>query len=100
MPAALIVPALNEAPVIARLLAAVPPGLYDVIVVADNGSTDGTGDIARRHGAAVVREDERGYGAACLKAIAALPARIDTVVFMQADLSEDPAEARLLLAPI
>lgn len=97
---ALIVPALNEAPVIARTLAAIPAGLYDVVIVADNGSTDGTGDIARAHGATVVRQPERGYGAACLEALAHLPSHIDTVVFMQADLSEDPAEARHLLAPI
>lgn len=100
MHTALIIPALNEAPVIAQTLGRLPPDLYAAVIVADNGSTDGTGEIARRHGATVVREDERGYGAACLKALAHLPAAIETVVFMQADLSEDPAEARLLLAPI
>ena len=100
MRAALIIPALNEAPVIAQTLARVPTDLYAAILVADNGSTDGTGPIAQRHGATVVREDERGYGAACLKALAHLPPGIDAVVFMQADLSENPDEARRLLAPI
>ena len=100
MQIALIVPALNEEPVIGRMLDAVPKFLYSAILVADNGSTDRTADVAARHGAIVVREPERGYGAACLRAIAALPPDIEAVVFMQADLSEDPSEAHLLLHPI
>ena len=98
MQTALIVPALNEEPVIGQMLDAIPESMYRLIIVADNGSTDRTAEIARARGATVVHEPERGYGAACLRAIAALPPEIDTVVFMQADLSEDPAEAgRLLL---
>jgi glycosyltransferase involved in cell wall biosynthesis len=98
--AALIIPALNEEPVLARTLRAIPPGLFQIVIVADNGSTDGTGAVARAAGATVVSEPERGYGAACLKALSALPAGIDVVVFMQADLSEDPAQARMLIEPI
>lgn len=99
-PAALIIPALNEEPVIARTLARVPSGLFAVIIVADNGSTDATAAVARGAGATVVTEPERGYGAACLKAIAALPDGIEAVVFMQADSSEDPSEAPQLLSPL
>jgi glycosyltransferase involved in cell wall biosynthesis len=98
--AALIIPALNEEPVLARMLRAIPPELFQIVVVADNGSTDGTAAVARAAGATVVSEPERGYGAACLKALAALPAVIDVVAFMQADFSEDPAEARSLIEPI
>ena len=98
--AALIVPALNEEEVIATTLRLIPPSLFHVVIVADNGSTDRTAEIAREEGATVVHQPERGYGAACLAAIAALPPEVDAVVFMQADASEDPAEARLLLAPI
>jgi len=98
--AALIIPALNEEPVLARTLRAIPPGLFQIVLVADNGSTDGTAAVARAAGATVVSEPERGYGAACLKALAALPAVIDVVAFMQADFSEDPAEARSLIEPI
>ena len=98
--AALIIPALNEEAVIGATLQAIPPGLFHTVIVADNGSTDRTAEIAHAHGAMVVREPERGYGAACLRALAELPSPVDTVVFMQADLSEDPAEARSLLAPI
>src|SRR5436189_47306 len=70
------------------------------LIVADNGSTDQTARIARECGATVVHEPERGYGAACLRAIAALPPTTSAVAFMQADSSEDPAEAVRLLAPI
>jgi glycosyltransferase involved in cell wall biosynthesis len=97
---ALIIPALNEEPVIGATLRAIPKGLFSLVIVADNGSTDGTGEIARSLGAIVTREDERGYGATCLKAIASLPPDIDAVVFMQADLSEDPNEAAHLIDPI
>ena len=98
--AALIIPALNEAPVIARTLGSIPPGIFSLVVVSDNGSTDGTAEIARQAGATVVSQRSRGYGAACLAAIAALPPHIEAVVFMQADASEDPAEAPDLLAPL
>ncbi len=98
--AALIIPALNEEPVLGRTLRAIPPELFQIVIVADNGSTDGTAAVARAAGATLVSEPERGYGAACLKGLAALPAGIEVVVFMQADLSEDPAEARSLIEPI
>lgn len=98
--AALIIPALNEEPVIASTLRGIPRSLFHVVIVADNGSTDRTGDIARAEGAVVVREPERGYGAACQRGVAALPPEIGAVVFMQADGSEDAREAGLLLQPI
>ena len=97
---ALIIPALNEEAVICQTLDAIPLGLYRLIIVADNGSSDRTAELAVLHGAVVVSEPERGYGAACLKAIASLPSTIDTVVFMQADSSELPEEAHSLLRPI
>src|SRR5687768_58879 len=97
---ALIIPALNEEAVIGPALDALPSDFYAAVIVADNGSSDRTGEIAAARGAMVVREDERGYGAACLKAIKHLPEDIEAVVFMQADLSEDPREAYVLVAPI
>ena len=98
--AALIIPALDEEPAIGHTLDRIPRDLYREIIVADNGSRDRTAEIARSHGATVVWEPERGYGAACLRAISALPDHIEAVVFMDADVSDDPAEARLLLEPI
>ena len=98
--AALIIPALNEAESIGALLDSLPLSLYAAVIVADNGSTDRTAEIASLHGAQVVTEPERGYGAACQRAIETLSDDIDTVVFMQADATENPADAAFLLAPI
>jgi len=98
--AALIVPALNEEPAIGHTLDLVPRDLYREIIVADNGSRDRTADVARARGATVVSEPQRGYGAACLRAMEALPPGIEAVVFMDADASDNPAEAALLVEPI
>ncbi len=96
----MVIPALNEAPSIARVVRSVPrPPIRD-IWVADNGSSDGTGELARDAGARVVREEERGYGAACLAALAALESDCDIVVFMDADGSDDPTCVSALVAPI
>jgi len=89
---ALIIPALNEADSIGVQLRQLPP-LFAQIVVVDNGSKDATGDVARTAGAQVVREPRRGYGRACLAGIAALRSDITAIVFMDADLSDDPADA-------
>lgn len=98
--AALIIPAFNEEEVIEQALDAIPSDLYSLIIVADNGSTDRTAALARGRGATVVSQLEKGYGAACLQAMGALPASIEAVVFMQADNSEVASEAHSLLAPI
>ena len=96
-----VIPAWNEAEAIALVLDALPRPLVRRIVVCDNGSTDGTAEIARAHGAIVVREPRRGYGAACLRGLAALEADPpDIVLFLDADLSDDPAEAVQILEPI
>jgi glycosyltransferase involved in cell wall biosynthesis len=93
-----VIPALNEAGAIARVVADIP-SWADRIVVADNGSHDGTADVARRAGATVVREDEPGYGAACLAGIAALGA-VDVVVFLDGDYSDHPEDMADLVDPI
>ncbi len=100
MKTALIIPALDEEEAIGGALDAVPAGLFETIVVVDNGSRDSTAEVARAHGATVVSEPRRGYGAACLRGIAALPDSIEAVAFMDADGSDDPAEARALLEPL
>jgi glycosyltransferase involved in cell wall biosynthesis len=95
---ALIVPAYNEQEALPGTLAGLPLGLFHRVIVAVNGSTDQTAAVARLAGAEVVEIAERGYGAACLAAIEAVTE--DAVVFLQADASEVPSEARRLLEPI
>ena len=100
---AVILPALNEEEAIGGVLSSIPAELAATVIVSDNGSTDRTVEVARRAGALVVSEPERGYGAACLKAIAALaslPARIDIVVFLDADGSDYPEDMLELVRPI
>jgi len=93
-----VIPALNEERSVAQVIAAVPEWV-DEVIVADNGSTDGTAEVARRHGARVVAESRRGYGSACLAGIAAVD-EPDIVVFLDADLSDRPDEMRRLVDPI
>ncbi|MCP3902892.1 MAG: glycosyltransferase family 2 protein [Planctomycetes bacterium] len=101
-----VIPALDEHPNIRPLMEALAPwrgrGVRHVIV-ADNGSTDGTPDEAAACGAVVVREARRGYGAACLAALAWIcetGSPPEAVVFLDADLSDDPAGLPELLAPL
>ena len=102
----LIIPALNEAANLDALFDALEPLRGEIVrhvVVADNGSTDGTAQDAAAHGAVVVHEPRRGYGAACLKAmqwIDDLDEPPDAVAFLDADLSDDPGQLPALLAPI
>jgi glycosyltransferase involved in cell wall biosynthesis len=83
-----IIPALNEAPVISQTVREwIDLGVACVRVV-DNGSTDGTSALARAAGADVVREPRRGYGAACWTGLRDLPAGIEWILFSSADGSD------------
>jgi len=93
-----VIPALNEEKAIGRVIADIPAWV-DEIVVADNGSSDATIDVAEKAGARVVSEPERGYGAACQRGIAALDAA-QVIVFLDADYSDDPREMAGLVDPI
>lgn len=93
-----IIPALNEALSIGKVIAAIPQWVDEIIVV-DNGSTDKTFEVAKEHGAKVIKEPRRGYGQACLTGMAALE-HCDIVVFLDADYSDYPEQMNLLVEPI
>src|SRR5207244_7754789 len=67
-------------------------------IVADNGSTDGSAEIATSLGALVVREPQRGFGAACFAGLEATTR--DVVCFLDCDGSLDPAELPLVAGPV
>lgn len=94
----IIIPALNEAESIAGVIASIRHNATRVIV-ADNGSTDGTGNLASAAGAQVIRVEMPGYGRACLAALAACP-DTEIVVFMDGDAADDPADFEALIAPL
>ena len=91
-----VLPVLNEVEAIPTVLAAMPAG-YEPIVV-DNGSDDGSGDLARRLGAKVVYEPRRGFGAACFAGLRAAGAEV--VCFMDCDESLDPRELPSVVDPV
>jgi len=91
-----ILPVLDEAAAIGGVLAAMPDG-YAALVV-DNGSSDDSARLAREHGARVVHEPRRGFGAACFAGLQA--ARTEIVCFMDADGSLDPGELPRVADPV
>lgn len=94
-----IIPALDEEKSIGAVLRAIPSSVAEVIVV-DNGSTDATAAVARSLGATVVMESHQGYGAACLRGMAALKDDTTVVVFLDGDYSDFPEEMPSLTGPI
>ena len=84
----LVLPCRDEAAALPALLDRVPDVLG--VIVVDNGSTDGTAEVARALGAQVVTERTPGYGAAVHAGAAASTAEL--VAVMDGDGSLDPAE--------
>lgn len=96
----LIIPAYNEEDVLGETLLRLPSSIFSQILVADNGSSDQTAQIAKNSGAQVVSIAERGYGAACLAALETITDPNEILIFLQADASEDAQQARDVLAPL
>ena len=96
-----MIPALNEERALPYVLREIPRPPVRRVVVTDNGSTDATAEVAVENGAEVVHELERGYGAACLRALAHLDSDPpDIVVFLDGDYSDHPDELPSLIQPI
>ena len=94
-----IIPALNEAASIGHVVAAMPWDRIAECIVVDNGSSDGTAEVARAAGARVV-SSPRGYGNACLAgSLAALPTS-EILVYCDGDGSDVLAQMPLLVDPI
>jgi glycosyltransferase involved in cell wall biosynthesis len=91
-----ILPVLNEAEALPWVLGRMPDGYSPL--VADNGSTDGSGELARRLGACVVVEPRPGFGAACFAGLEVATA--DIVCFMDCDGSLDPRQLPRVAAPV
>jgi glycosyltransferase involved in cell wall biosynthesis len=91
-----VLPVLDEAETLPWVLDRMPGG-FDPIV-ADNGSQDGSAELARRLGARVVVESHRGFGAACFAGLEAATAAV--VCFMDADGSLDPVDLPRVALPV
>jgi glycosyltransferase involved in cell wall biosynthesis len=91
-----VLPVLNEREAIPWVLERMPAGFTPI--VADNGSTDGSGELARTLGARVVVEPEPGFGAACFAGLSA--ATDEIVCFMDCDASFDPRDLPRIAAPV
>ena len=91
-----ILPVLDEAAALPWVLGRMPPGYRPLVV--DNGSIDGSAQIALGLGARLVSEPRRGFGAACHAGV--LAARSEVVCFMDCDGSLDPRELPLVAGPV
>ncbi|WP_018478554.1 glycosyltransferase family 2 protein [Pontibacter roseus] len=100
-----IIPAYNEEKSIAHVIAAIPAGLVQEVIVVNNNSSDQTAAVASAAGATVLDAPIPGYGNACLTGIAyaaakPVPTRPDIIVFLDGDFSDFPEEMPYLLQPI
>lgn len=101
MKAAIVIPARNEAAPLPGVLAEIPAGVADLVIVVDNGSTDDTAAVARSAGALVVSEPQPGYGYACAAGVGAARSHgVKVLVFLDADGSFDPVQILALMAPL
>jgi len=91
-----ILPVLDEAAALPWVLTRMPRGVRPIVV--DNGSLDDSAAVAAAHGATVISEPRRGFGAACFAGLTAATA--DVVCFMDADASMDPRQLERVCDPV
>ncbi|MEX0360481.1 MAG: glycosyltransferase family 2 protein, partial [Allomuricauda sp.] len=97
-----IIPAVNEGDSIGKVVGELPKSVSEIIVV-NNGSEDNTVENAKKAGATVLTENQRGYGYACLKGldyVAKQSKQPDLIVFIDGDYSDYPEELDKVMAPI
>lgn len=100
---AVLIPALNEEEALPGVLQRLPRADLEHVLVVDNGSTDRTIQVARAHGTVVLREEERGYGAACLAGIRYLGEMTPpptALAFVDADATAELPHLHRLVSPI
>ncbi len=98
-----IIPAYNEENAVGKVVGAIPKDWVTEIIVVNNNSNDQTPLVAQQAGAVVIEQPLQGYGNACLKGLDYLKKMEnppDIVLFLDADYSDYPEEAPLLLEPI
>jgi len=91
-----VLPCLDERRALPWVLSRIPAGYRPIVV--DNGSSDGSAELALELGAVVIREHRRGFGAAAHAGL--LSATADYVAFCDCDGSLDPARLPALVAPV
>jgi len=97
-----IIPAVNEGDSIGKVVSELPNSVSEIIVV-NNGSVDDTVANAKKAGATVLTENQRGYGYACLKGldyVAKQSKPPNIIVFIDGDYSDYPEELDKVVAPI
>ena len=92
----MILPCLDEAAALPWVLSRMPEGYHPIVV--DNGSSDGSPQVAAAHGATVVTEQRPGFGAAAHAGLVAATAPI--VVFCDADATLDPGQFNRVTGPV
>lgn len=98
-----VIPAYNEEQSIGLVLNEIPKDWVRNVVVANNNSSDATGEVAEKHGAKVVFQPKPGYGNACLKAmefIAQQETKPEIIVFLDGDHSDYPEQLPEVVQPI
>ena len=97
-----IIPAYNEQDSIAKVINDIPK-IVDEVIVINNNSADNTEINAKKAGATVLIERQKGYGYACLKGmdyIAKQKTKPEIVVFLDGDYSDYPEQLTAIINPI